>query len=132
ARVGIDLGGSKIAGIVLDADDQVLAERRVLTPQDDYRATIQAIVDLVAALEAAVDVRDLPVGVGAPGSVVPTTGRIHNANSQCLNGQPLGHDLQIALKRRVRLANDADCLALSEAHDGVAQGAASVFAAILG
>lgn len=132
ARLGIDLGGSKIAGVVLDANDAVRVERRVQTPKGNYQATIRAIADLVVALENAAGACDLPVGVGTPGSVVPATGRIHNANSACLNGQPLARDLQIVLNRPVRLANDADCLALSEAHDGAAMGVDSVFAVILG
>lgn len=131
-RLGVDLGGSKIAAAVLDGDDQICAKRRTQTPQGDYDATIAAIADLVAGLEQDMDVTDLPVGVGTPGSVVPDTGCIHNANSQCLNDKPLGDDLEAALGRTVRLANDADCLALSEARDGAGEDCDSVFAIILG
>lgn len=131
-RLGVDLGGSKIAGVVLDARDRVLAERRVDTPQGDYAATVRIVADLAAGLERDAGEHDLTVGIGTPGSVVPATGRMHNANSQCLNGRALPRDLETALKRPVRVANDADCLALSENHDGAAAGAASVFAVILG
>ncbi|MES1927124.1 ROK family protein [Salinisphaera sp. T31B1] len=131
-RLGVDLGGTKIAGIVLGEGDRVVAERRVDTPSGDYRATIAAIKALVDALESEAGVERLPLGIGTPGSVVPGTRRMRNANSQCLNGRPLADDLQCALAREVRIANDADCLALSEAHDGAAAGAASVFGVILG
>src|SRR5699024_9182920 len=94
---------------------------------------LQAIVDLVAALEADIGVREpLTVGIGTPGSVVPATGRIHNANSQCLNDQPLTSDLAVKLDKSVRLANDAECLAMSEGLDGAGAGAPVVFAVILG
>lgn len=132
ARLGVDLGGSKIAGIVLDQDDQVLAEYRVVTPQGDYRATLAAVAAVVERLERDAGVQGLAVGIGTPGSVIPATGCMRNANSRCLNGQPLPRDLETVLQRRVRVANDADCLALSEAHDGAAAGAKSVFAVILG
>jgi len=131
-RLGVDLGGSKIAAAVLDADDQICARRRMDTPRDDYAATIAAIGELVGQLEQDMDETGLSVGVGTPGSVLPDTGLIHNANSQCLNGKPLGGDLEAALARPVRLANDADCLALSEAYDGAGAGCDSVFAIILG
>ena len=132
-RIGIDLGGTKIEGIVLRGDTEILARRRVATPAGDYAATIAALADLVAALEAQTAASRLPVGIGHPGAISPATGRIKNANSTCLNGQPLREDLEAALQRPVRLANDADCLALSEAQaDGAGAGAACVFAVILG
>lgn len=131
-RIGIDLGGSKIAGIVLDGDAEVRHEDRVPTPPSGYRDTIAAIVALVDALETQAGATGLPVGVGTPGSVVTGTGRLRNANSQYLNGQPLGADLAAALSREVRLGNDANCLALSEAGDGAAAGHRHVFGAILG
>ncbi|GAB3670333.1 ROK family protein [Salinisphaera aquimarina] len=131
-RLGIDLGGTKIAGIILDGEDAVRVERRVDTPRGDYRATVAAIAALVDALEQEAGVRGLPLGLGSPGSVVADTGRIRNANSQCLNGQPLPADLKTALGREVRIANDANCLALSEAHDGAAADAGCVFGIILG
>ncbi|MES1932419.1 ROK family protein [Salinisphaera shabanensis T35B1] len=131
-RLGIDLGGTKIAGIVLDGEARVCAERRVDTPENGYNATLEAIIDLVMALESDIGVSGLRLGVGTPGSVLPATGRLRNANSQCLNGKTLGADLERALSREVRLANDADCLALSEARDGAAAEHRNVFGVILG
>ncbi len=131
-RVGIDLGGTKIEGIVMDAQSQVLARHRVATPPEDYGAALQAIVDMVAHLEGEVGARDLPVGAGTPGARSRATGRMKNCNSTCLNDQPLLEDLHERLGPRVRIANDADCLALSEAHDGAGARAHCVFAAILG
>ncbi len=129
--LGIDLGGTKIEGLMLGADGAALWRERVPTPQGDYRATLDAIAALVARAEAASGVRGLPVGIGAPGSETDS-GRIRNANSTCLNGQPLRADLQALLARPVRIANDANCLALSEATDGAGAGAAVVFAVIVG
>ncbi|TAM12592.1 MAG: ROK family protein [Nevskiaceae bacterium] len=131
-RVGIDLGGTKISGIVLNTADIVVAHARIATPQDDYAATVQAVVRLVQALEAHVGSGGLPVGVGHPGTVSPATGRIKNANSTCLNGKPLARDLAAVLGRPVALANDANCLAASELRGGAAQGCSPVFAVILG
>ena len=131
-RLGIDLGGTKIEGTVIDAADQVCSQRRVDTPQGDYAATVAAVVDLVQALEQDVAVTGLPVGIGTPGSVDPRSGLLRNANSQCLNGRPLAVDLQSAIGRELRIANDADCLALSEALDGAGAGYASVFGVIMG
>jgi predicted NBD/HSP70 family sugar kinase len=131
-RMGIDLGGSKIAGVVLDGEDKVQLERRVETPEGGYQQTLDAIVDLVRAMEQQIGAGALPLGVGTPGSVLASTGRLRNANSQCLNGKPLGKDLCAALDREVRLANDADCLALSEARDGAGAAYDNVFGVILG
>ncbi len=132
-RIGIDLGGTKIEGIVLQGATEVIARQRLATPGGDYPATVAAIVALVAALEREVGVGGLPVGIGHPGAISPFTGLIKNANSTCLNARPLQADLEAALARPVRLANDADCLALSEAQaDGAAAGAACVLAVILG
>ncbi len=131
-RIGIDLGGTKTEGVVMAADSRILTRRRVPTPPDDYAAALTTIVDLVAQLEQDVGVAGLPVGAGTPGARSKLTGRMKNCNSTCLNGQPLLEDLQQRLGARVRIANDADCLALSEAHDGAAAGARCVFAAILG
>lgn len=131
-RLGIDLGGTKIAGIVIDEDNAVRAERRLQTPQGDYRATVAAVAELVVALESEVGVDGLSVGVGTPGSMAPGRGVLRNANSQCLNGRPLERDLRDALCRDIRVANDADCLALSEAYDGAGADASHIFAAILG
>lgn len=131
-RIGIDLGGTKTEGVVIDDASQVLARRRVPTPPDDYEAALQTICGLVADLEAEVGARNLPVGAGTPGARSRLTGRMKNCNSTCLNDRPLLEDLEARLGPRVRIANDADCLALSEATDGAAAGAHGVFAAILG
>lgn len=131
-RIGIDLGGTKTEAVLMGAGSQLVARERRPTPHEDYAGQIRTIVELVRAMETAAGRNGLPVGVGHPGALVPVTGRIKNANSLCLNGQPLQRDLEAALGREVRLANDADCLAVSEAADGAAAGAKSVFAAILG
>lgn len=133
-RLGIDLGGTKIEIAALDAQGAFVLRRRVPTPQGDYGATLRAIADLVAAAEATLGATGLPLGMGIPGSVSPVTGRVRNANSTVLNGRPLQADLERVLQRAVRLENDANCLALSEATDGAGAGAEAevVFAAILG
>ncbi len=130
-RLGIDLGGTKIEGIALDARGRTLARRRVATPREDYPATVAAVSGLVAALEYQAGARG-SVGVGIPGAFSPKTGRINNANSTWLIGAAFNRDLAAALDRPVRLANDANCFALSEAVDGAAAGAGVVFGAILG
>lgn len=130
-RVGIDLGGTKIEGIVLDADGSELIRERVPTPGGDYRGTLAAVHALVRRLVSRAD-GPCSVGIGLPGSVSRATGRVKNSNSTCLNGQPLYRDLEDLLERPLRFANDADCLALSEATDGAAAGAAVVFAVIVG
>lgn len=130
-RIGIDLGGSKIEIVALGADGGTLLRRRVATPQGDYPATLAAIAALVRAVE---DELGQPgsVGVGIPGAESAATGLIKNANSTCLIGRPLRQDLEALLQREVRLANDANCFALSEAVDGSGQGARVVFGVILG
>lgn len=130
-RIGVDLGGTKISAVALDSGGRVLARRRIDTPAGDYAATVRAVADIVAAIEADCG-RQGSVGVGTPGAISPANGLIKNANSTCLNGQPLDRDLSSALGREVRLANDADCFALSEAADGAGAGAAVVFGVILG
>ena len=130
-RIGIDLGGTKIEGVAIDATGTLLARERVATPRDRYDETIEAIVALVGRLEGDVRAR-AAVGVGMPGAVSPATGLIKNANSTWLNGRRFGDDLGAALARPVRVANDADCFALSEATDGAAAGAPTVFGVILG
>jgi fructokinase len=130
-RIGIDLGGTKIEGVAIDAAGGLVARERVATPRDRYDETLGAIAALVARLEGAVGARG-SVGVGMPGAVSPATGLIKNANSTWLNGRRFGADLGTALGRPVRVANDADCFALSEATDGAAAGAATVFGVILG
>lgn len=130
-RLGIDLGGTKIEAVVLDDDGSVRFRHRLPTPRGDYHGTLATVAALVAAAETAVGCR-CSVGVGIPGSLSPASGRVRNANSQVLNGRQLDRDLSAALQRPVRLANDADCFALSEATDGAAAGASTVFGVIVG
>lgn len=130
-RFGIDLGGTKIEIAALADDGAELLRRRVATPQGDYAATVAAVAGLVSAAEQELGQRG-SVGVGIPGAESHMTGLIKNANSTWLIGKPLRQDLQAALGREVRLANDANCFALSEATDGAAAGAAVVFGVILG
>ncbi|GMV63411.1 MAG: NagC family transcriptional regulator [Parvibaculum sp.] len=129
-RIGIDLGGTKIEAIALDSTGHERARKRIPSPRS-YDATIAAIRDLVAALETETGEQGT-VGIGMPGAVSPATGLVKNANSTWLIGHPFGRDLEAALGRAVRLANDADCFALSEATDGAAAGAKTVFGVILG
>ena len=130
-RVGVDVGGTKIEALAFGPDGSELARRRVPTPDTDYTAIVDAIAALVVGMET-----DLggaaTVGLGTPGAIDPTTGRIKNSNSTALNGSSLGLDVGRALDRSVRIANDADCMALSEATDGAAAGADPVFGVILG
>jgi fructokinase len=128
---GVDLGGTKIEAVVLDAAGQALWRQRTATPSGDYAGTLACIGDLIARAEQDLKQRAQRIGVGAPG-VLTHAGVMKNCNSQCLNGQPLERDLIALLKRPVRIANDANCLALSEATDGAGAGAEVVFAAILG
>ena len=130
-RIGIDLGGTKIEAIALDSRGSVLLRHRIATPANDADATISAIRDLVLEVEARLGGRGT-VGVGTPGSLSPVTGLLRNANSTCLNGLPLDKLIAAALDREVRIANDANCFALSEAADGAAAGAPTVFGVILG
>ena len=130
-RIGIDLGGSKIEIIALDAAGNTLLRRRMPTPTGDYSKTLAAIKQLITGTEQQLG-QDGTIGIGIPGSPSPTTALIRNANSTCLNGEPLQDDIQQLLQREIRIANDANCFALSEATDGAAAGAASVFGIILG
>jgi len=130
-RIGVDLGGTKIEAAALDDDGAWLARRRVATPRGDYAATLDAIAGLLAEIEGGLG-RCGSVGVGMPGAISPATGRVKNANSTWLNDRLLAGDLERRLERPVRLENDANCFALSEAHDGAARGAAVVFGVILG
>jgi fructokinase len=129
-RIGIDFGGTKIEAAALDASGAILARLRLPNP-GGYRAAIGTVADLVAQVEAKAGPCG-SVGVGIPGSISPRTGRVRNANSVWLNGEDFGGDLLAALGRPVRLANDANCMVLSEAVDGAAAGAKVVFGAILG
>lgn len=131
-RIGIDLGGTKTEGIVLDHAGQVLTRRRVATPRGDYDATLATIRGLVDILEGETGGGRATVGVGIPGIVSPATGLVKNANSTWLNGRPFDRDLAAVLERPVRVENDANCLAVSEAADGAGAGAGVVFAAIVG
>ena len=130
-RVGVDLGGTKIEAIAIDGAGRERYRRRVPTPQGDYDATIEAIASLVADAEASLGAR-ASVGVGTPGSISRATGLLRGANSVCLNGRPIREDLSRRLGREVRVTNDANCFALSEAADGAGAGADVVFAVILG
>ncbi|WP_431282139.1 ROK family protein [Humitalea sp. 24SJ18S-53] len=130
-RIGIDLGGTKTEIVALGADGRALLRRRVPTPSGDYAAIVEAIAGLVAAAEAETGTSGT-VGIGIPGSPSPATGLIRNANTQALNGRAFGTDLSARLGREVRIANDANCLALSEAADGAGAGFGTVFAVILG
>jgi fructokinase len=130
-RIGIDVGGTKIEAIGLASDGTIRARRRIDAPRGDYDRTVKTLVDLVEAIELDTGERG-SVGLGIPGTISPATGWIKNANSTWLNGQPLDRDLSRALNRPVRLANDANCFALSEATDGAAAGAGVVFGVIIG
>jgi fructokinase len=130
-RIGIDLGGTKIEGIVLDDDGRERLRHRVASPRDSYERTLDAIVALVRDLETRVAATGT-VGVGIPGTISPATGLVKNSNSTWMNGRPLGDDLPRLLGRPVRFANDANCFALSEATDGAGAGARVVFGVIIG
>ncbi|WP_349885887.1 fructokinase [Pantoea ananatis] len=130
-RIGIDLGGTKTEVIALSGEGRELFRHRISTPRDDYQATVQAIVDLVRLAEEKTG-QTGTVGLGIPGTISPYTQRVKNANSTWLNGQPLDKDLARALNRDIRIANDANCLAVSEAVDGAGAGHALVFGVIIG
>ncbi len=130
-RIGVDLGGTKIEGVALAADGRERWRRRVAAPRGSYDDSVRAIAELVASLEAETGERG-SVGVGIPGAVSRATGLVKNANSTWLIGKPLPQDLSRVLQRPVRLANDANCFALSEATDGAGAGAEVVFGVIIG
>ncbi|MBM3548053.1 MAG: ROK family protein [Alphaproteobacteria bacterium] len=131
ARLGIDLGGTKVEGVVLGPDGRVLAGRRLPSPTGSYPATLAAVVDLARDLEREAGVV-ATVGIGIPGAMSPATGLVKNANSTWLIGHPFQGDLEKRLGRPVRIDNDANCFAVSEATDGAAAGADPVFGVILG
>jgi fructokinase len=135
-RIGIDLGGTKIEAAAIDRTGRIHARRRIATPIGDYDGTIAAITSLVAAFESEIGapagVAPASVGIGIPGTIVAETGLVKNANSTWLNRRPLSRDVETALGRPVRFANDANCFALSEAIDGAAAGCGTVFGVILG
>ncbi len=130
-RIGVDLGGTKIEAIALGGDGTILARHRVATPVGDYAGTLDAVAGLVSTIERQLGRRG-SVGVGTPGAVSSKTGLIKNSNSTVLIGKRLDQDLAVKLQRPVRLANDANCFALSEAADGAGFGARVVFGVILG
>ena len=130
-RIGVDVGGTKIEAIALDGEGRALSRRRVPSPRDDYDAMVEAVRRLVVGLEDDLGERG-DVGVGTPGAVSRATGLIKNANSTVLNGRPFPRDLAGALGREVRVENDANCFALSEATDGAGAGHRMVFGVILG
>jgi fructokinase len=125
-RIGVDIGGTKVEAISLDQRGRELFRKRVATPRGDYQKTIETVAVLVREAGAG------SVGVGMPGALSQVTGLVKNANSTWLNGKPLKQDLEKALGREVRLENDANCFALSEASDGAGKGAPVVFGVILG
>jgi predicted NBD/HSP70 family sugar kinase len=125
-RIGVDLGGTKIEALALDAAGREVFRKRVPSPRGDYAATLQVIKSLVDEAGSG------PVGIGIPGALSRVTGLVKNANSTWLIGRPLKQDLESALQREVRIENDANCFALSEATDGAGKGAAAVFGVILG
>ena len=130
-KIGVDLGGSKIEAVLMSSMGELLERQRVATPTNDYQATLQVIVGLVSQLDAVAGLQ-CTVGMGTPGSVSLRDGRMKNCNSTCLNGQFLRRDIEALLGRRVAIANDANCFALSESVDGAAAGKQTVFAVILG
>jgi len=130
-RIGIDLGGTKIEAIALGEGGEELARRRVATPRRDYEKTLGVIVKLVEGIEGELKARG-SVGIGIPGMISPATGLIKNANSTVLISHALDKDLRQALGREIRIANDANCFAISEAVDGAAAGAEVVFGVIVG
>jgi fructokinase len=130
-RLGVDLGGTKIEIIALDDHGGELLRRRVPTPQGNYYDTLQAIAQLVCDAEAELGQRG-SIGIGTPGSLSRANGRLKNSNSVHLNGQPILQDLEALLQRKIKISNDANCFALSEATDGAAAGASVVFGVILG
>ena len=129
-RIGVDLGGTKIEAALLDAAGRMVERQRVPTPAGRYDATVDAIVELVAALDKGAS--NATIGIATPGARSLVDGRMKNCNSTCLNGQPLKEDLERRLGREIRMENDANCFALSEAVDGAARGARVVFGVILG
>ena len=130
-RLGIDLGGTKIEILALDDNAKALLRKRIPTPRNNYRATIDCITQLVTDTEHELDQHG-SVGIGTPGSLSPATGLLRNSNSTSLNGKPFKQDLEQSLDREIRMSNDANCFALSEATDGAAAGEKIVFGVIVG
>lgn len=130
-KLGIDLGGTKIEIIALDETGEALHRKRIATPQNDYQATLQVIKELVDYAEAKLQKIDT-LGICTPGAISPQSGLLRNSNSVCLNGKPFKEDLEALLSKKISIANDANCFALSEAVDGAAKEAESVFGVIVG
>ncbi|MGB7206907.1 MAG: ROK family protein [Anderseniella sp.] len=131
-RIGIDVGGTKIAGIAMNATDVVVSQMRVSTPRDDYQAGVTAICKMVRGLATESGNDNFTVGIGIPGSLTTVSGKVQNANSTWINGRYFKKDIEMLLGQQVRMANDANCLALSESHDGAGHGNQTVFGVILG
>ncbi|MFK8027201.1 MAG: ROK family protein [Gammaproteobacteria bacterium] len=130
-RIGIDLGGTKIELLALNNHGEEVLRERINTPQGDYQATIDRITNLVESTETKLKTK-ASIGICTPGSISPTSQLLRNSNSICLNDQPFKHDLEKSLNRNIRMANDANCFALSEAVDGAANNASIVFGVIIG
>lgn len=130
-HIGIDLGGTKVEALLLDAQGNEQFRKRLPTPQGQYQGTLQAIHQLVMEAEQQAG-QTCTIGIGTPGAISPATGLMKNANSVVLNGKPLRADLEALLQRNIRIENDANCFALSEATDGAATGSAVVFGVIVG
>jgi len=130
-RIGIDLGGTKIEGIALDNKGNELIRHRVSTPGGDYSGILNSIVTLVNFIESSIK-ETASIGLGTPGALSPASGLLRNSNSVCMNEQPVKQDLEKLLGREIRVSNDANCFALSEAMDGAAKNAAVVFGVIIG
>src|SRR5258708_9381610 len=130
-RIGVDLGGTKIEFVALERDGRELHRHRMATPRHDYEGTVRAVAEAVQGIEKKLR-RSAAVGMGIPGTISTKTGLVKNANSTWLNGKPFDKDLSRAMAREVRCANDANCLAVSEATDGAGVGKHVVFAVILG
>ena len=130
-RIGIDLGGTKIEGIALSEDGEELVRQRIATPAGDYQGTLQAIKKLIETIEREIKQQG-SVGICTPGAISPATGLLKNSNSVCMNGKAALADLEVFLQREIRMTNDANCFALSEATDGAAKDASVVFGVIVG
>lgn len=130
-RIGIDLGGTKIEAIALDLQGVELARKRVATPAGDYPGTLRVIAELVEVMEQSTGLKG-SIGIGTPGAESPANGLLRNSNSVCMNGMPVKQDLEALFQRPIRMMNDANCFALSEATDGAAADAGVVFGVIVG
>jgi len=130
-RIGVDLGGTKIEAIVIDQKGEEISRKRISTPKDDYQQILLALADLVEDVEEGLN-EVATIGIGTPGAISPATGLLKNSNTVCMNGKPIKKDLVSLLGREIRIANDANCFALSEAVDGAAAGAEVVFGVIVG